>query len=355
MPAGHFAQICFALSALLSPALCAAVDDPASRPPTEPPFIGLLLPLNAPEFSRAAEAVRLGCQAALAFLDKRQPLQVVRTDAQASSIIAEYEAAVQRGAAVMVGPLTRSGVTALASAGHITVVTLALNVADGDSPLPPRLYTFGLSAESEARTVARTAFARGLREGVVVEASNLLAKRVAHAFADEWFSLGGKISDVREFGPRGDLVDMRRGLADSQAQLIFLAAEADQARTVRPYLNNQIPVFATSQINDGKNDPLVNGDLNGIRFVDMPWLVQPDHAAVMIYPRLEGLSTELQRFYALGIDSCRIAGQLLGGQQTINLDGVTGKIVYRGGSSLQREPVQAVFRDGVGVSFEGAK
>jgi len=355
MPAGHCAQICFALSALLSPALCAAVDDPASRPATEPPFIGLLLPLNAPEFSRAAEAVRLGCQAALTFSEKRQPLQVVRTDAQASSIIAEYEAAVQRGAAVMVGPLTRSGVTALATAGHITVVTLALNVADGDSPLPPRLYTFGLSAESEARAVARSAFARSLRESAVVEASNLLAKRVARAFADEWFSLGGRISDIREFGPRGDLVDMRRGLADSQAQLIFLAAEAEQARTVRPYLNNQIPVFATSQINDGKNDPLANGDLNGIRFVDMPWLVQPDHAAVMVYPRLEGLSTELQRFYALGIDSCRIAAQLLSGQQTINLDGVTGKISYRGGSSLQRDPIQAVFRDGVGVSLEGAK
>jgi outer membrane PBP1 activator LpoA protein len=343
MPAGHCAQFCFALSALLSPALCAAVDDPASRPPAEPPFIGLLLPFNAPEFARAAESVRLGCQAALNHFDKRQTMQVVRTDAQASSIISEYEAAVQRGAAVIVGPLTRSGVTALATAGNITVVTLALNVADGDSPLPPRLYTFGLSAESEARTVARTAFGRGLREGVVVEASTLFAKRVARAFADEWFALGGRISDVREFGPRGDLVDMRRGLSDSQAQIIFLAAEADQARTVRPYLNNQIQVYATSQINDGK------------RFVDMPWLVQPDHAAVMIYPRPEGLPTELQRFYALGIDSCRIAGQLLSGQQIINLDGVTGRISYRGGSSLQREPVQSVFREGVGVPLEGAK
>jgi outer membrane PBP1 activator LpoA protein len=355
MPAGHCTQICFASLALLSPALCAAVDDPASRPAGEPPFIGLLLPLNAPEFSRPAEAVRLGCQAALVFSEKRQPLQVVRTDAQASNILAEYEAAVQRGAAVMVGPLTRAGVTALATAGHITVVTLALNVSDGDAPLPPHLYTFGLSAESEARTVARTAFAQGLRESVVVEASSLLAKRLARAFADEWFSLGGRISDVREFSQRGDLVDLRRGLGDSQAQLIFLAAEADQARTVRPYLNNQIPVYSTSQINDGKNDPLVNGDLNGIRFVDMPWLVQPEHAAVMVYPRLEGLSTELQRFYALGIDSCRIAGQLLAGQQTINLDGVTGKISYRGGSSLQREPIRAVFRDGAVVSLEGAK
>jgi outer membrane PBP1 activator LpoA protein len=75
----------------------------------------------------------------------------------------------------------------------------------------------------------------------------------------------------------------------------------------------------------------------------------------MVYPHPEGLSTELQRFYALGIDSCRIAAQLLAGQQTINLDGVTGKVSYRGGSALQRDPVQAVFRDGVGVPLESAK
>ncbi|HEY6240752.1 MAG TPA: penicillin-binding protein activator [Burkholderiales bacterium] len=339
----------------MSPALCAAIDIPASRPLGERPSIGLLLPLNAPEFARAAEAVRLGCQAALGLAENRQPLQVVRPDAQPESILAEYDAAVQRGAGVIVGPLTRSGVTALAASGRISVVTLALNVAEGDAPLPPRLYTFGLSLETEARMVARMAYARGLRDAVVVQASNLLARRLSRAFADEWFSLGSRISDVREFGQQGDLVELRQRLADSQAQLVFLAAEAGQARVVRPYLNNQIPVFATSQVNDGKNDPLVNGDLNGIRFVDMPWLVQPDHAAVMVYPRLESLSADLQRFYALGIDSCRIAAELLSGQQRINLDGVTGRISYRGGSALQREPIQAVFRDGVGVSLESAK
>ncbi len=324
MLAGPRAQIFFALSALLSPALCAAVDDPASR-------------------------------AALVFAENRQVMRVLRTDARPESILAEYEAAVQSGAAVIVGPLTRSGVSALAAAGRVSVATLALNVADGDAPLPPRLYTFGLSVDAEARIVARMAFARGLREAVVVQASNFLAKRLSRAFADEWFSLGGRISDVREFGSRADLADLRRGLADSQAQLTFLAAEADQARTVRPYLNNQMAVFATSQINDGKTGPLVNSDLNGVRFVDMPWLVQPDHAAVMVYPRLEGFSTELQRFYALGIDSCRIAGELLSGQQRVSLDGVTGKISYHGGNALEREPVQAVFRDGVGVSTEDSR
>jgi len=114
MLAGPRAQFCFALAllALLSPALCAAVDDPASRPPVERPFIGLLLPLNAPDFARAAEAVRLGCQAAISFAENRQVLQVLRTDARPENILAEYEAAVQRGAAVIVGPLTRSGVSA---------------------------------------------------------------------------------------------------------------------------------------------------------------------------------------------------------------------------------------------------
>jgi len=348
---GPRAQFCFALLALFSPALCAAADDPASRL-GERPFIGLLLPLNAPEFAPAAEAVRLGCQAALVFAENRQSLQVLRTDAKPESILAEYDAAVQRGAAVMVGPLTRSGVTALASSGRISVITLALNVAEGDVPLPPRLYTFGLSVEPEARVVARVAFHRGLREAVVVQTSNVLARRVSRAFADEWFSLGGRISDVREFGPLPDLIELRQHLADSEAQLLFLSADAEQARVVRPYLNNQIPVYATSRINDGKTGPLVNSDLNGIRFVDMPWLVQPDHAAVMVYPRLEGFSAELQRLYALGIDSCRIAGQLLAGQQRINLDGVTGRISLRTGNALQREPVQAVFRDGAGVSLE---
>ena len=182
-------------------------------------------------------------------------------------------------------------------------------MADGDAPLPPRLYTFGLSVDAEARIVARMAFARGLREAVVVQASNFLAKRLSRAFADEWFSLGGRISDVREFGSRADLADLRRGLADSQAQLTFLAAEADQARTVRPYLNNQMAVFATSQINDGKTGPLVNSDLNGVRFVDMPWLVQPDHAAVLSWRTQLAPRVQLQPAVVAGAVGLAIGGR----------------------------------------------
>ena len=72
----------------------------------------------------------------------------------------------------------------------------------------------------------------------------------------------------------------------------------------------------------------------------------------MVYQRRRGLSADLQRLYALGIDSCRIANELLSGKQRVSLDGVTGRVSYQGGHVIQREPVQAVFQNGVGLSVE---
>ena len=49
-------------------------------------------------------------------------------------------------------------------------------------------------------------------------------------------------------------------------------------------------------------------DLADVRFVDMPWLLQPDHPAVMVYPRPDcARADDLERFYALGIDAFRVA------------------------------------------------
>jgi outer membrane PBP1 activator LpoA protein len=133
--------------------------------------------------------------------------------------------------------------------------------------------------------------------------------------------------------------------------MIFLSADTEQARAVRPFLNNLIDVFATSQVNSARKDPLANVDLNGIRFVEMPWLMQPDHPAVMVYPRAQGIGADMERFYALGIDAFRIAAALIDGPRRLSLDGVTGRLALNG-SQVTREPAQAVFRKGVGISLD---
>jgi len=279
-------------------------------------------------------------------------LEVVRTDASPGEIVASHQASVARGASVIVGPMTRSGVTALAASGRLAAPTITLNAPEGPAAIPANMYIFGLSIEAEARQVARAAYAERLRNAVVVQSASPLSRRAGHAFAEEWAALGGKLIDVQEFDSQTDRVRLQQRLSRSGPHLIFLSADPEQASSVRPYLTSQVPVFATSQINNGRSDPVVNLDLNAIRFVEMPWLSQPDNLTAMIYPRRDPLPPELQRFYALGIDACRIANEFLNGRARIDFEGITGRLTLQSNGSIEREAQQAVFRDGSGVALE---
>lgn len=331
--------------------MCKAADREASAPPR--PFVALLLPLEDPDFARPAAAVQQGCAVALAMTNSHPPLEVLRADETPARILSQYEAAIKRGAGAIVGPMTRRATSALAASGKVSVPTIALNAPESGDALPAKMEVVSLSVESEARAVARAARAEGLREAMVVQAPGALAERAARAFASQWLALKGAISDAQPIGPKTDLAALRQRLSRSRAEFVFLAADAELARLARPYLN--IRVFATSQVNDGSAQGRANVDLDGVRFVDMPWLLEPDHPAVMIYPRVETLAPELQRFYALGIDACRIANERLHARAPRTLDGVTGRLALKAGGPAEREPVQAVFRDGAPVALEPSR
>lgn len=315
------------------------------------PVLALLLPLASPDFARPAEALRLGFMAAHKHSGEKLAIGVFATDASSESILAGYDKAARLGARLIIGPMTRSGVSALASSKLASVPTLGLNQPEDKTALPPRFYTFGLALEAESQLVARLAYADFFKSAILVSAKSPLAQRSRDAFAEAWTRLGGTIKAAYEFGPQTDLPALKETLSTAAVDMIFLAGDANQARAVRPFLNNNIAVFATSQVNSGRNDPVANIDLNGMRFVEMPWLVQPDHPAVMVYPRAAGISGELERFYALGIDAYRVAAALLDAPGTLGLDGVTGRITLYG-NVVAREPVQAVFRNGVGVTLD---
>ena len=132
---------------------------------------------------------------------------------------------------------------------------------------------------------------------------------------------------------------------------MFLAAEADKARLIRPYINSALPVYATSQVFIGNTHTLTNYDISDVRFVDMPWMLQPDHPAVMIYPRsATPLSPDMERLYALGIDAYRILQVIYEHSElaSLPLDGVTGKITLFG-HTFQRESVLAMMKQGQGI------
>ncbi len=366
---------------------------PPGIPPLPPPdhyepHIALILPLKSPAFGQAANVVQQGFMAAALKQIRNYPVRVYNSVDEGKDVIDIYRQAVANGAVAIAGPLTRSGVSLLAGYPYIPVPTLAMNVPEQKSQ-QQNLYFYGLLPESEARQVAQVAFNSGLRNATIINTGTAIAKRLAAAFTEEWIRLGGTINgEVKykegddtalltnlpvapwigdppppptkiEISPTGEEIEVpvkRVGPPPvAPGNVAFLTGSFRQARLIRPYLNPSLPVYATSQVFNVNANPLVNYDLNEIRFVDMPWVLQPDHPAVMIYPRAETqMDTEMERLYAFGIDSYRLLVTILNNKlgKALPLDGVTGKITMSEGNLFQREAATAIFRYGRGLTPE---
>jgi hypothetical protein len=345
------------------------------------PHIALILPLktNSAELARAATIVQQGFQAAATIADTNLPVRTYPCADEATEVVTQYRQALVNGARAVAGPLTRNGVTALASYPNSTIPTLALNVTEA-AILPRHLYLFGLPSEQEAKQIAQLATLAGLKHATIISTGSTLSKRLATAFSEEWLRQGGTITADVLFNsqkldtlaqlpvapwPKGTHPATPASASTSASNrvlpnpvapgnMVFLATDHAKARLIRPYLNPSLPVYATSLLFKGNANKLPNFDLNEINFVDMPWLLQPDHPAVMIYPRSEtALDAELDRLYALGIDAYRLIGVLLNRQASTNLslDGVTGQI-HLLKQQFIRQPSPAFFKQGLGLTEE---
>jgi outer membrane PBP1 activator LpoA protein len=305
--------------------------------------------LNSPVFAKAADAVQQGFLAAASKDTGKLPVRVYPCKDETTEIVALYQQAIQAGAVAVAGPITRNGVTALAANFNVVVPTLALNMVDDTRT--DHLFFFGLPAESEARQSAQRATNAGFLSTTIVSTGTPLTKRLAQAFSDEWQRAGGIVQS--EIIYSGDPTALKE-LPTAPGNSVFLAAEPDRARLLRPYIDSALPVYSTSLVFAGNTRTLTNFDLSEVRFVDMPWMLQPDHPAVMIYPRsMAPLSPELDRLYAMGIDSYRLL-QVLSDHSEVNslpLDGVTGKITLLN-HTFQREAVLAIIKQGLGVPVD---
>ena len=352
------------------------------------PHIALILPLkstSAPLVS-SATAVQQGFLAAAKIQPRDFPVRVYSSADESKDAVEIYRQAIANGAVSVAGPLTRSGVSLLAAYPNVSVPTLGLNISEQKTE-SKKLYFFALLPETEARQIAQLAFANMFHDATIVNSGTVLSKRLALAFADEWIKLGGNINAdvtyqdgdnanllinlptapwlVEPPPPPPVIVISKNGQETimpakrsgpppaAPGNVVFLASDNKQSRLIRPYLNPSLPVYGTSQLFNLYADTLTNYDLNDIHFVDMPWLLQPDHAAVMIYPRSETpLDTEKERLFAFGIDAYRLLHIMLNEKlsKALPLDGVSGRIRLTGSTTFHRDGVSAVFKYGQGLT-----
>jgi outer membrane PBP1 activator LpoA protein len=329
-----------ALAGCATTAACAA--DTAGRES----HVALLLPLQSPSFGRHAEAVRQGFVAAARLAAKdAPPVRIYPVNEENLNVLTVYEQALEAGARIVIGPLTRAGVGALAASTLVNVPTLALNTLEPGAPQPARLFLFSLSVESEARRIAQIARDDARRNAFVIADDTPLGRRMRQAFVQEFARGGGMIAAEYQFSAEpAALGKLRQAVALGVADMAFLALDPAAAAKTRPYLGNTLALYGTSRINGGT---AAARDINLVRFTDMPWLLQPDHPAVMVYPRVQfGDAVDFDRLYAFGIDAFRIGLEML--KQTRNpvIDGVTGRIRLGADQQFEREPLIAQFSDG---------
>lgn len=349
--------------------LCAPVQANTTTQ-AAPLRIALLLPLRSDTLGQAAETVRAGFMAAYERERDGATVSVIETGDDAEEVVSGYIGALGRHD-VMVGPLSRSGVSAVAQSGAVRKPTIALNQPEpaakngADSSLPQQMLVMGLSVEDEARQVARWAGAeRPAAKALVLTTSTAWQRRAAKAFASEWQALG-LASQSMELSVSGGtlhagaLAQLKQRISKEQPAALFVALDAEQTRQLRIAIGDEVPLYGTSQLNpyalpdSASAEPLTA--LDGARLVDLPWQLQADHPAVMAYPRSvpgpeQKRSADLERLYALGIDAYRVAREIGASHTRFELDGVSGRLSVSFGAGMptfKRVEQPAIYQDGV--------
>lgn len=346
--------------------------------------IALLLPLTS-DYALAAQAVRDGFLAMHSTTPEAERPKVTIYDLGANPALAPqvYDRAVREGAQVIVGPLGREATDTIVRQANLGAPTLLLSHTDEKPAGAARLFQFGLPPEQEAREAAERAYLDGCRQAAMLYPTGAWGERMSTAFSGHWQRLGGLVqashgyneNEVDFSGPIKQLLNIvqseeRRALIERRIgqrlqfdprprhdiQCLFLAAKPRHARLIKPQLNyfhaGDIPVYATSDIYAGRPDPAQDADLDGIQFGDMPWMLINSGR----YAELRQLQTdwryahtELDRLYALGMDSYAILSQLnrISTENSARFAGVTSGLSLDSEGRLQRQLAWAKFRNGV--------
>ena len=348
--------------------------------------IAVLLPLEG-KFAKAAAAIKEGIL--MAHFRQQQPgkpspellflnSEVINTPIQLQAILSEQQID------LVIGPLSKDYVTTLASDGHISTPILALNYADDQNR--EGFYQFGLSTDDEAKQIAAQAWNDGIRNAAILTPKSKWGEKVETAFREHFSALGGNIVTAHNFGATEDFsadigtflgtdISKQRYKQVRQAiytrkiefeehrrqdiDAIILTALPNDARQLTPILAfnfaGDLPIYATSHLFSGTNNPIQDQDLNRIKFLGTPWsLKPPSQNKVLISQQRTDTNSRFGRLYALGLDAYRIYPYLqqLSALPGTEIDGETGKLSINPNGKVNRKLVWAEYKEGTPQLFE---
>jgi uncharacterized protein len=325
--------------------------------------IALLLPLSG-QLSGPGEAIKEGFMEA--YRKKHLSIPVKLYDTNQGGGLRQYHQAIQDGASIIVGPLTKDDVQAV-GASFSSTPTLLLN--DYAGSLSRYKFAIGYSPKDEAAQLADIMSQKLHKRVMMIVPSNPWGQDIAKVYVSEaarnqmrvvstvYYSNHSNLSQVIRSGLAYSEYQTRdekgrskvKGMRREDIDAIFLVAYPSIARQILPllkyYYAGDIPTFAISAAYDSSYNPNQNKDLNGLYFIDIPWVFnhQLGHRA---WP--ETWNT-YSRLYALGYDSFSLTQDwaLLQARPDAGLAKHTGVLHVMSNGHVRRELRLGQIRQGV--------
>lgn len=324
---------------------------PAERDGYRPPEkLAVLLPASG-NLASAGASVRDGILAAYYAETRRRP-EIRFYDSAGTAAGAQKAAkqAASEGAQLILGPLAREEVNGLMESNDLGIGVVALNRGQNTAP---ESVNFALTPDEEGLVTADRLIDRGLRRVRVFAQRDDNSQRTLVGFREQLRARGGEI--VGETLVGDEVGDLAKALQETNgADAIFLAVKAPAARLIASQLktssSSALPRLSTSLILNGASARL-DGDLDGIEFPELPWLLDqrsnlpdPDDLA----KRLSSARGPAQRLFAFGMDAWQLAAYLdrLGNDPSFSIRGATGELSMDSFGTVQRNPGWAVFSGG---------
>lgn len=352
-----------------------APDDPntATQPATDP---NAVVSPAAAEVTPPEQPQTAATQPAVASAPPTEPAsnaQVKVYDTSSQPIQQVMQQAQQEGATIVVGPLLKSNVEAVANS-QTPLNVLALNEPEQIQNHPNICY-FALSPEDEARDAAHHIWNQGKRQPLLLAPRNSFGDRVTKAFAQEWQSLGGNTALQQRFGstselkqginsgagialsgtpinvtpeqpqgvaiagltipaPQSGSPDVASASAGGNIDSVYIVSTQDELQLIKPMISmrtgsrSNVALYASSRSFQAGAGPDFRLEMDGLQFSDIPLLSGVNPALMQQTAKSFNNDYSLVRLYAMGIDAWKLANHFNQMRQVpgFSLMGNTGEL-----------------------------
>ncbi|MDC9512800.1 penicillin-binding protein activator [Pseudoalteromonas sp. CST5] len=332
--------------------------------------LAVLLPQSGAN-ERLGDALKAGI---LAGLDKQTISDTVFIDENLSTQVLSEQLS-QFNPDFVIGPLLKANIDKLAQAKTlIDTPTLHLNTFDGER-LSLQHYFFALNPEHEVQQALEHFLAKGYQKPMLLAPNNANGQRLVDYFNIQWQRYSETKPQIGFYNDNKDMPNTITSLLEvdkskqriktvkslfkqevesetrsrSDIDAIYILGDAIETRLIKPYLDvnvstfaQRIPLYASSKSHSKQIDRTDKGDLEGLYFTELPWMLNAtvkQHNLRNQYNTLWPENADIsQRLFAMAYDAVSVLSDIrqLSVMSGNKFTGLSGKLSVNTSGHIER-------------------